>query len=69
MSEVENLVETIKTTRSVVLLSPAGGDECDQASDNEEVPHDSETVFERAGDLRVEEDVDDVEEDQVGFLT
>ena len=38
MLEVRNLVETIKRQRSVVLLPPAGGDECDQASDNEEVP-------------------------------
>ena len=35
-SEVRNLVETIERTRSVVLLTPAGGDECDEASDNEE---------------------------------
>ena len=46
MSEVRNLVETIERPRSVVLLSPAGGDECDQASDNEEVPQDFERVFE-----------------------
>ena len=38
MSEVRNQVETIERTRSIVLLPPAGGDECDQASDNKEVP-------------------------------
>ena len=35
MSEVINLVETIERPRSVVLLAPAAGDDCDQASDNE----------------------------------
>ena len=34
MSEVRNLVETIERTRSVVLLTPAGGDECDQGLNN-----------------------------------
>ena len=53
MSKVRNLVETIERTRSVVLLRPAGGDECDQASENEEVPQDFETAFELAGDLKV----------------
>ena len=38
MSEVRNLVETIESPRSAVLLAPAGVDECDQASDNEKVP-------------------------------
>ena len=54
-SEVRNLVETIERTRSVVLLTPADGDECDQASDNEEVPQDFETAFEPAGELKVKE--------------
>ena len=62
-SEVRNLVETIERTRSVVLLTPAGGDECDQASDNEEVPQGFETAFEPAGELKVKEHIDDVEED------
>ena len=68
MSEVRNLVETIERPRSVVLLPPAGGDECDQASDNEEVSEDFETVFEPAGVFKVKEHLDDVEEDQLGFL-
>ena len=68
MSEVRNLVETIERPRSVVLLPPAGGDECDQASDNEEVSEDFETVFEPAGVLKVKKHIDDVEEDQLGFL-
>ena len=68
MSEVRNLIETIERTRSVVLLTPAGGNECDQASDNEEVPQDFETTFEPAGELKVKEHIDDVEEDQIGFL-
>ena len=66
---MRNLVETIEKTRSVVLLTPAGGDECDQASDNEEVPQGFETAFEPAGELKVKEHIDDVEEDQIGFLT
>ena len=45
MSEVRNLEETIEGPRSVVLLMPAGGDKCDQASDNEEVPQDFETAL------------------------
>ena len=53
----------------VVLLPPSSGDECNQASDNKEVPQDSETAFESACELKVEEDIDDVEEDQIGFLT
>ena len=35
MSKVINLVETIERPRSVVLLAPAAGDNCDQESDNE----------------------------------
>ena len=69
MSEVRNLVETIERPKSVVLLKPAGGDECDQASNNEEVSQDFETAFEPAGELKVKEDIDDVEEDQIGVLT
>ena len=42
---------------------PAGGDECDQASDNEEVPQDFETAFEPADELEVKEHIDDAEED------
>ena len=53
----------------MVLLPPAGVDECDQASDNEEVPQDFEKAFEPAGELKVEQDIDDIEEDQIGFLT
>ena len=68
VSEARNLVETIERPRSVVLLPPIGGDECDQTSDNEKVPQDFETAFESAGDLKVKEDIDDVEEDQIGFL-
>ena len=49
MSEVRNPVETIERPRSVVLLAPAAGDDCDQASDNKEVPQDFVTVFEPAG--------------------
>ena len=45
MSELRNLVETIERPRSVVLLTSAGGDECDQASDNKEVPQDFENGF------------------------
>ena len=66
---MRNLVETIERTRSVVLLKSADGDECDQASDNEKVPQDFETAFEPPGELEVKEDIDDVEEDQIGFLT
>ena len=69
MSEVKNLVKTIERPRSVVLLTPAGGDECDKASDNEEVPEDFETAFEPAGELKVKEHINDVKEDQIGFLT
>ena len=69
MSEVRNLVETIESPRSVVLLTPAGGDKCDQASDNKEVPEYFETAFEPAGVLKVKEHIDDVEKDQIGFLT
>ena len=69
MSEVRNLVETIERPRSVVLLTPAGGDECDQASDNGEVPPDFETAFEPAGELKVKEHIDDAEKDQIDFLT
>ena len=69
MSKVRNLVETIERPRSVVLLPSAGGDECDQASDNGEVPEDLQTAFEPAGVLEVKEDIDNVEEDQIGFLT
>ena len=68
MSEVRNLVETIKRLRSEALLPPAGGNEYDQY-DNKEVSQDFKTVFEPAGDLKVEEDIDDVEENQTGFLT
>ena len=68
ISEVINLVETIKRPRSVVLVPPAGGDECDQASDNEKVTQDFKTAFDSAGDLKVEQDIDDVEE-VIGFLT
>ena len=52
-SEVRNLVETIERPRSVVLLPLAGGNECDQACDDEEVSQDFETAFELAGELRV----------------
>ena len=69
ISEVRNLVETVERPRSVVLLTPAGGDECDHACDNEEVPQDFETAFEPAGELKVKEHTDDVEEDQIDFLT
>ena len=69
MSEVRNLVEIIERPRSVVLLPPAAGDDCDQASHNEEVPQDFETPFVPAGELKVEEDIDDLEKDQIGFLT
>ena len=68
MPEVRNLVETIENLRSVVLLAPAGGDECDQANDNEEVPKDFETAFEPAGVLKVKERINDIEENQIGFL-
>ena len=67
MSEVRNLVETIKKTKKCVLLAPAAGDYCDQASDNEEVSQDFETAFEPPGELEVKEDIDDVEEYQIGF--
>ena len=69
MSEVRNLVETIERRRSAVLLTPAGGDKCDQASDNEEVSQDFETAFEPAGELKVKEHIDDAEKDQIDFLT
>ena len=62
MSEVRNLVETIERPRSVVLLPPDGGDECDQASDNEEVPQDFETASELASELKLKEDINGVEE-------
>ena len=68
MSKVRNLVETIESPRSVVLLVPAGGDKCDQASDNEEVPKDFETAFKPASVLKVKGRIDDIEEDQIGFL-
>ena len=55
MSEVRNLVKTIESPRSVVLLAPAGVDECDQASDNEEVPKDFEMAFEPADVLKMKE--------------
>ena len=67
MSEVRNLVETIKRPRSAVLLAPAAGDDCDQTSDNEEVSQDFETVFEPPGELEVKNDIYDVEEYQIGF--
>ena len=69
MPEVRNLVETIERPRTVVLLTPAGGDECDQASANKEVPEDFETAFEHAGELKIKEHIDNAEEDQIGFLT
>ena len=69
MSEVRNQVETIERPRSVVLLALAAGDECDQASDNEDIPQSFETAFEPAGDLEVEEDKDDIEKHQICFLT
>ena len=69
MSEVRNLVEIIKRPRSVVLFTPAGGHECDQASDNEKVPQDFETAFEPAGELKVKKNIDNIEKDQIGFLT
>ena len=69
MSELRSLVETIERPRSAVLLTSAGGDECDQASDNKEVAQDFETAFEPAGELKVKEHIDDVEKDQIGFLT
>ena len=69
MSEVRNLVKTIERPRSVILLTPAGGDKCDHASDNEEVPQDFETAFEPAGELKVKEHIDDAEKDQIDFLT
>ena len=69
MSEVRNLVETIERPRNAVRLTPAGGDECDQASDNEEVAQDFETAFKPAGELKVKEHIDDAEEDQIDFLT
>ena len=68
MSEVRNLVETIEKPRGVVLFPPAAGDKCDQASDKE-VPQDFETAFKAANELEVEEDIDDVEKDHIGFLT
>ena len=49
MSEVRNLVETTESPRSVVLLTPAGGDECDQAIDNKEFSKDFAMDFEPAG--------------------
>ena len=69
ISEVRNLVETIQRTKSVVLLTPADGDECDQTSDNEEVPPYFETAFEPAGELKVKKHIDDIEQDQIVFLT
>ena len=69
MLEVRNLVETIERLRSAVLLAPAAGDDCDQASDNKEVSQDFETAFKSPGELEVKEDIDDVKEDQIGFLT
>ena len=68
MSEVKDLVETIERPRSVVLLLPAA-DDCDQASDSEEVLKDFETPFKAAGEFKVEEDIDDTDKDQIGFLT
>ena len=65
-SEVRNLVETIERP-SAVLLAPAAGDDCDQASDNEKVSQDFETAFEPPGELEVKEDINDVEEYQIGF--
>ena len=62
MSEVRNLAETMERPRSVVLLSPAAGDDCNQASDNEKVPLDLKTAFEPAVELKVEEDIHDVEQ-------
>ena len=69
MSEMSNQVETLERPKSVVLLPPAAGDEYDQASDNEVVLQNFETAFEPAGEVEVEEDIDNVEEDQIGFLT
>ena len=63
-----DLVEAIERSRSVVLLTPAGGDECDQASDNEEVPQGFEMASKPAGELKVKEDINGVEESQIGFL-
>ena len=65
-SEVRNLVETIEKP-SAVLLAPAAGDDCDQASDNEEVSQEFQTAFEPPGELEVKEDIHDVEENQIGF--
>ena len=63
MLEVRSLVETIERPRTVVLPTPAGGDECDQASDSEVVPQDFETAFEPAGVVKVKERINDVEKD------
>ena len=49
MSEARKLVETIERPRSGVLFAPSAGDDCDQTSDNEEVPQDFVTAFEPAG--------------------
>ena len=48
---------------------PGGGDECDQASDNEKVSQDLETAFQPAGELKVKEHIDVAEEDKIDFLT
>ena len=68
MSEVRNLVETIDRPKSVVLLSPGAGYNCDQASNNKEVFQVFEIAFKPTGELEVEKDMHDVEGDQIGFL-
>ena len=69
MSEVRSQVETIERPRSAVLLVPAVGDDCDQANNNEEVPQDFETAFEPADEHKVKEDIGDIKENQIRFLT
>ena len=69
MSEMRNIAKKIEKPRKVLLLPSAAGENCNQASDNEEVHKDFKTAFEPAVELKIEKDIDDEKEDQIGLLT
>ena len=59
MAEAKELAEKMQLPKNIVVLPPTAGDQSGQVSDDEDVPQDLEMGFEPAGELEIEEDVDD----------
>ena len=57
MAEATEMAMRMENSRNIFLLPPKAGDQSNRVSDNEKLAEDTNSAFEPAGTLEVEEDV------------